>query len=796
MIDVSKMRAGTEIRGINYADYSEVPSYYYYAGCVKDAGGREGVLCCTVRDEAVRIAKALRSGYPERLTLKEVIWPSGTGSGTVHFDSKERFFSAKDDGIYDLPEFKERAEKAKQGEHEVHVRKESHVRMLRRHFNDEALASMQSGTPLVVLDKDNKVSLQYFIAGESSRSFFTDDLTVTDDYNDDKFLIAGSKDESLLASRLYREGQFEELFSLPGVRQISKSDIDLDGSTSKPYMNSLKKSIEKQRRRQTFDMPKKDNAQDEKSGESGKEGSGNASYVRKGPYKKPVKTFGEKQNEQHDRSRKDFSQESCSGSRHKTGSKQAGKSFDKAAGGMTEEDIRRIMQETMADYMKKHETPEAVDDLRKGNDGKDAKGKGDKGAGRSPVNINIQDEMRRVMVRQMCMQMLQSATSGSLAETAAYVGGAFLVLRHCGGIKENLRDVFNLPEGMFEKGPFKKFADRCKQTGPNDRIPYDPTTAALDSVGMDLAFHKSLTTPGNTPEGAVMAEQAWYARQADIGRRLAQDGLSEGPGFDMFKRERQKAVCSAILEDPSRAAFYGIEIGDDNWNEIVKQCKADVRITPPNPKNLSEIDVKVASYEMPNAGVCKKDGTPWFDGKEGRVLKIATPVITDDEANFYMQEHRAALKSWCGRQETTAILQGLQIRPPMSATQVQKDALVRYRSRVDIMKEQGFSANEIRDMWEDHVNDVFDLGGHHHYADKSAKPAREREVYDGVDPGVSRGFEQAEQDADAKRHGAQTRRTMDQMEESASIRAERAAKDILEHDGMSAETDKQGPGVA
>ena len=392
----------------------------------------------------------------------------------------------------------------------------------------------------------------------------------------------------------------------------------------------------------------------------------------------------------------------------KTFSKEPGKAMDDQ------------LKQTVEDTIKQYETKDAAKDLQ---EGKSRHGSG----GKSPVNIDIQAEMQRFMVRQMLMGMMQNMSSGDLLHTAAYVGGAFFVLSKCGGVKENLSKAFQTTAGQFAQGPLKQFGKTCEKTKPNEKIPYDPFCAAVDSVGMDMAMRQACLDPNRTAKSMKQASDTYLKRQQYIGYRMRSDGTN----IKTFARERQKMVCQSILEKPERASFYGIEVGDDNWNEIVRQCHAKVRYLPDNPNGLGSVHAVVDSYEMPAGGVCKPDGSPWFDGKDGRDMHIRMPVVSKDGFDARYDLHKSELKQWCGPDEAMAISRALQTKPPLVATQSDLRQVSRLKGRFAMMGEQGFTQLDMENMWSEHLESLGQKAPHFHkQAQAHEEPASQKKHFD------------------------------------------------------------------
>lgn len=394
--------------------------------------------------------------------------------------------------------------------------------------------------------------------------------------------------------------------------------------------------------------------------------------------------------------------------RKKTFSKEPGKAMDD------------ILKKNVEDTVRQYETKDAAKDMQ---EGKSRHGSG----GKSPVNIDVHAEMQRFMVRQMLMGMMQNMSSGDLLHTAAYVGGAFFVLSKCGGVKENLSKAFQTTAGQFAQGPLKQFGKTCEKTKPNEKIPYDPFCAAVDSVGMDMAMRQACLDPNRTAKSMKQASDTYLKRQQYIGYRMRSDGTN----IKAFARERQKMVCQSILEKPERASFYGIEVGDDNWNEIVRQCHAKVRYLPDNPGGLKSVHAVVDSYEMPAGGVCKPDGSPWFDGKDGRDLYIRMPVIDKDGFDARYDIHKSELKQWCGSDEAMAISRALNTKPPLVATQSDLRQASRLKSRFAMMGEQGFTQLDMENMWSEHLEGLGQKAPHFHKQEEAhEEPASQAKHFD------------------------------------------------------------------
>ena len=454
-----------------------------------------------------------------------------------------------------------------------------------------------------------------------------------------------------------------------------------------------------------------------------------------------------------------------------------------------EEATDEKLRKTVDDTIKQYETKDAAKDMQQG---RDKPGSG----GKSPVNIDMRQELQRMMVRQMMMEMCRNLTSGDLVHTAGYVGGAFLMLRHCGGIKENLTQAFHLQAGAFENGPLKPFADVCKKVGPKGRIPYDPLCAATDSVGLDMAMHTAMHDPKRTPKSLHDAKATYDRRQKYIFETMKKDGTDP----KLFVRERQKVICQSILEDPDRASFYGIEVGDDNWNEIVKQCHAKVRFEGSGSGRLQDIRTVVESYEMPPGGVCKADGSPWFDGRGGRELKIRMPVTTRDGFEVREMAHQEELMKWCDKREVDAIGRALNTKPPMKAVPQDLACAARLKSRFAMMGDQGFTTLDMENMWETHVRVVtkepsFSKGHEEAFredkmpeAAKQSNPFWDENAFDGINPAENR---KKQDDAFEKRgQKAKMEMEMDFGEDDGYGRTDRKLQDAMEQITRKEESEK------
>lgn len=306
------------------------------------------------------------------------------------------------------------------------------------------------------------------------------------------------------------------------------------------------------------------------------------------------------------------------------------------------------------------------------------------------------DQSRRKFV----LSVLQNAQAymgrgQSGMNSLLYLGTTFLILHKCGGIRNNLSAAFNDTLDKFDdKNP--SFAEKCTDVKDSNRIPYDAATAALDRTAMDLSYYQVMHDPNTTQENRDSIQKAY-----DEGKVLF-DSMCKEDGVDRYDyvRERQKCVAGLVMDDPSKCAVFGIEVGDSVWERFVKGCNAECVMNPEHPTDISDAKVVVTKFRVPVDGFKNPDGSEWLDDS---FLKKREPQT--------LSEHKAALRSFLDVEAVKDIMCAKANSGYEDRNKRGYQYMCRIASRVKMMADDGIPKKEAENMFHDLTMEISGQNG-------------------------------------------------------------------------------------
>lgn len=209
-----------------------------------------------------------------------------------------------------------------------------------------------------------------------------------------------------------------------------------------------------------------------------------------------------------------------------------------------------------------------------------------------------EEKKRRKFVLDIFGQMAEGLSrQKSVSSMLAYMAPTFLMLHYCGGIRENLRSVMRgefseAADAVCNGNPsMEKLRERCRETSGTDRMPYEPVTAALDAVAMDVDYYSARCDAGSEAEREDLGRR--YEKGVQEYETMLAGDMGEGQ-MRQYAAERGKTIAAMMLEHPNTCAVYGIDPipGDPVWDHLVKVTGAQVSYG-------EDGTVTVESYRMP-----------------------------------------------------------------------------------------------------------------------------------------------------------------------------------------------------